>query len=67
MASVVGTMDYADFRTRAGILVPHRMTVVDSPENDEVMHEFVVLKARFGVRYAEGYFYPDPLRHGSKH
>ena len=67
MASIVGTMDYADFRTRAGILVPHRMTVVDSPENDEVMHEFVVRKARFGVHYPEGFFYPDPQRHGSKH
>lgn len=67
MASFVGTMDYADFRTRGGILVPHRMTVVDSPENDEVMHEFVVQKARLGVNYPEGFFFPDPQRHGSKH
>ncbi len=67
MKSVVGTMVFADFRTRAGILVPHRMTVVDSPENDEVMHEFVILKVRFGVEYPEGFFYPDPQRLGSKH
>jgi len=66
MESVTGTMDFADFRMQEGILVPHRMTVVDSPEDDAVMHEFVILKADFGVDYPPGFFYPDPQRRASK-
>jgi len=67
MESVTGTMDFADFRMREGILVPHRMTVVDSPENDAVMHEFVILKADFGVEDPPGSFDPDLQRRAHKH
>ena len=67
MESVVGTMDYADFKTESGLVVPHRMTVVDSPQRADIMHEFVVLNARFGAEYPPGFFYPDPRRRGSKH
>ena len=67
MGSFIGTMDYADFKTESGIVVPHRMTVVDSPQRADVMHEFTITDVRFGAEYPPGFFYPDPRRRGSKH